>query len=107
MRILNTITTYKPTELGIALAIVGIVFALLVFLIALSTKESGMAIVSFVILFLLFLVSSVAERKSIPNISYPVYQYEAIVLDDHANEMLAEYDVIDRRGEIYVLEERE
>ena len=107
MRILNTIKIYDLSTYGVLFFMAGVVLAIVVFWIAIYKDNAMKAIMAACILLFLFIFRIVAERVYIPYISDVKYQYEVIVLDGKANQMLAEYDIIERRGEIYVLEERD
>lgn len=107
MRILNTIRIYDLSTYGTLFAMAGIVLAFVAFWIAIYKNSPKKACMAMCTLLFLFIFSMVAKRVCIPYISDVKYQYEAIVLDGKADQMLAEYDIIERRGEIYVLEERD
>lgn len=106
MRILNTITIYDLNNFGIAFFAIGIVAAILSMTVAICKDKPRFAVVCFGLLISMFIFSEAAQHVYVPVLCREYKQYEAIILSDHVQEALEQYDIIDRRGEIYTLEDR-
>lgn len=115
MTVINTIELTKTAPgMNIALAIGIALFAILMtigFLLVSSLNHKremiGMWCVSIALVLCLFLIimGLIKDNVTIPT---GKYQYE-ITIDDAVsfNEVIEQYDIIERRGEIFVVEERE
>lgn len=106
MRILNTITIYDLTNLGKAFFAIGIVATFLFMIVTICKDKPRFALACFALLISMFIFSKVAQYVYVPVLCREYKQYEAIILSDRVQEALEQYDIIDRRGEIYILEDR-
>ena len=107
MKILNTITTYNATNLGALLCLVVLIGAIIWFFVSVANGNAHLTLYSSIALFLLLVLSLIGQRVEIPMLTEPHYQYEAILVEGEIETALEQYDIVDRKGEIYILEERE
>lgn len=107
MKILNVITTYDATCLGILLSLVVLIGATIWFFVCIKKNNAHLTLYSSMALFLLLVFSIIGQYIEIPMLTEPQYQYEAILVEDEIETALEQYDIVDRKGEIYILEERE
>ena len=107
MKILNTITTYDATNLGALLCLVVLISAIIRFFVGVVKGNKHLILYSSIALFLLFVFYKIGQRMEIPMLTEPYYQYEAILTEGEIETALEQYDIVERKGEIYILEERE
>lgn len=100
MRILHTYTVYEPSLLFIALFVV---FFVVFFLSLVFCKIIPMIISGFAIM-----VCIVLPAITTQTVSNPINRYECIIDDDYpAKEINEKYDIIEIKGDIWVLQDRE
>lgn len=107
MKILNTITTYDATRLGALLCLVVLIGAIISFIVGVVKDNAHLTLYSSIAFLLLFVFCKIGQRIEIPMLTEPHYQYEAILVEGEIETGLEQYDIVDRKGEIYILEERE
>lgn len=110
MTILNTIELMEQKSMiPVCIICIGTLFSILSLVTMINAHKDSLAISSFI----MFIVSGLAVLITIymlPDLQEPSgkYQYE-IAIDDSTtfSEVIEKYDIIEQRGEIFVVEEKE
>lgn len=113
MTVLNQIEIFKSNDWLIAIVIAMLVSGILAAIISINMESfAGLvtgSILAFLAVFGILVCAIVESVIGIPAFNIPSgkYQYEVIVQPEAWAEVLEDYKIVDQRGEIYILEEKD
>ena len=108
MTVLNTVEIMNPHPAGIAMLAISLIFFVACFLLALFAIDCDTAIVVVAVLGIVFAAAGMFTALLAPDVPTGKFQIEATFTDDFPFiSVMNEYEVIEQRGDIFVLEPKE
>lgn len=108
MTVLNTVEIMDPHPAGIAMIIFALVSLAICILAAIIAWDSNPVAIPFAILGIIFATAGIFTIIFAPEVPTGKFQIEATFTDDFSfTSVMKEYEVIDQRGDIFILEPKE